>query len=121
MTYLYVHNYIAYSFLIITFMLSTLLIRNVFKGYQIASQFSILKSEHPHQYDFTEIQFDYKGVHGQALLTETQNLFSRDINATLELVILLLCCYMKTSECLERLYCCVELPVSGPAQRAVCL
>jgi len=36
MTYLYVNNYIAYTFPIIAFMLSTLLIQDVFKGHQIA-------------------------------------------------------------------------------------
>jgi len=36
MTYLYVNNYIAYVFSIIAFMLSTSLIRDVFKVYQIA-------------------------------------------------------------------------------------
>jgi len=37
MTYLhYVNNYIAYSFSIIDFMLSTSLIHDVYKGHQIA-------------------------------------------------------------------------------------
>jgi len=36
MTNLYVNNYIAYAFSITAFMLSTLLIRDVFKGHQIA-------------------------------------------------------------------------------------
>jgi len=36
MTYLYVNNPIAYAFSIIAFMLSTLLIHDVFKGHQIA-------------------------------------------------------------------------------------
>jgi len=35
MTYLYIDIYIAYAFLIIAFMLSTSLIHDVFKGYQI--------------------------------------------------------------------------------------
>jgi len=34
-----------------------------------ASQISISESEQPHQHDFNEFQFDYKGVPGQALLT----------------------------------------------------
>jgi len=36
MTYLNVNNYIAYAFSIIAFMLSTLLIHDVFKGPQLA-------------------------------------------------------------------------------------
>jgi len=32
-------------------------------------QISISESEQPHQYDFNEFQFDYKGVPRQALLT----------------------------------------------------
>jgi len=36
MTYLYVDNYIAYTFSIIAFMLSTSLIHDVFKGHQTA-------------------------------------------------------------------------------------
>jgi len=36
MTYLYVNNHIAYAFLIIAFMLSTLLFCDVFNGQQIA-------------------------------------------------------------------------------------
>jgi len=36
MTYLYVNNYIAYDFSIITFMLSTSVIHDVYKGHQIA-------------------------------------------------------------------------------------
>jgi len=54
-------------------MLSTLLIRNVFKGHQTA--ISRLESKLPHHYDFKEFQFDYKGVLGQALLTETRYFF----------------------------------------------
>jgi len=36
MMYLYVNNYITYAFSITAFMLSTLLIHNIFKGHQIA-------------------------------------------------------------------------------------
>jgi len=36
MKYLYVNNHIAYAFLVIAFMLSTLLIQDVSKGHQIA-------------------------------------------------------------------------------------
>jgi len=36
MTYLYVNSYIAYSFSIITFTLSTSLIHGIYKGHQIA-------------------------------------------------------------------------------------
>jgi len=51
-------------------MLSTSLIRDLQKALNsyYASQISILESEHPHQYNFNEFQFDYKGVPGQALL-----------------------------------------------------
>jgi len=38
MTYLYVNNHIAYTFSIIAFVLSTLLILDVFKGHQTAIQ-----------------------------------------------------------------------------------
>jgi len=66
-------------------MLSTSLIHDIFKGHQIViSQISLLESKLPHQYDFNKFQFDYEGVLGQTLLTETQNFFfSRGINATL--------------------------------------
>jgi len=46
------------------------------------SQISLLESKFPHQYDFNEFQFDYKGVLGQELQTETWCIFSRGINAT---------------------------------------
>jgi len=36
MAYLYVNNYITYAFSIVAFMLSTSLIQDVYKGYQIA-------------------------------------------------------------------------------------
>jgi len=38
MPYLYVNSYIAYAFLIIAYMLSTLLIHDVYKGHQIANR-----------------------------------------------------------------------------------
>jgi len=51
-------------------MLSTSLIHDVFKGHQTGiSKISLLESEQPHQYDFNDFQFDYKGVPVQALLT----------------------------------------------------
>jgi len=36
MIYLYVNNYITYAFSMLTFMLSTSLIHDVYKGHQIA-------------------------------------------------------------------------------------
>jgi len=39
------------------------------------SEISLLESKFPHQYDFNDIQFDYKGVLRRVILTETQNFF----------------------------------------------
>jgi len=41
----------------------------------VISQNSPLEIKLPHQYDFIEFQFDYEGVLGQVLLTETWNFF----------------------------------------------
>jgi len=41
------------------------------------SQISILESVLPHQYDFNDFKFNYKGVPGQALLTETRKFFQQ--------------------------------------------
>jgi len=44
MAYLYVNNYITYTFSIVAFMLSTSLIRDVYKGHQIGkSNFNFRK------------------------------------------------------------------------------
>jgi len=40
----------------------------VFIPSRFSVKISISESEQPHQYDFNEFQFDYKGVPGQALL-----------------------------------------------------
>jgi len=62
------------------------IIHNISKRHQITGQISLLESNLPHQYDFNDFQFHYKGVPGQALLTETRYFFvSRGINATLHL------------------------------------
>jgi len=41
------------------------------------SQISIFESKLLHQYDFNNFQFGYKGVPGQALLTETRYFFQQ--------------------------------------------
>jgi len=69
--YLHVNNHITYAFSIIAFMLSTSLIHNVFKWYQIAIR--RVRFHFPLQYNFNYFQFDYGGV--QASLTDTGYFF----------------------------------------------
>jgi len=75
MMYLYVNNYIADAFSIIAFILSTSLIHKVYK--KGIKQRQILFLESKLQYDFNDFQCDYKGVPGQALITETWYFFQQ--------------------------------------------
>jgi len=49
----------------------------------------------PHQYDFNDFKFDYKGAPGQALLTETRNFFEQRYKRNFRLV-------------------CIQQPIAAP-------
>jgi len=49
------------------------------------SQISLFECKLPHQYDFNDFQFDYKGVPGQALLTEIRYFFQQRYKCNLRL------------------------------------